>query len=75
MSPDNFVKVLQVFSQRRPFRPFTLELISGGRIEVNHPEVLTLHGDGLVSCVSTTLARSVFEMASVVRFITETGTT
>jgi hypothetical protein len=67
--------VLRAFLALRPFQPFTLELISGGRLEVNHPEALEFYPDDLIMCKSTMGTRSVFEVASVIRFITATGTT
>jgi hypothetical protein len=33
--------LLGAFSRRKPWKPFTLELVSGSRVEVNHPESLT----------------------------------
>jgi hypothetical protein len=72
MTPESFKVVLAKLLERRPFTPFTLELVSGSRIEVNHPEALTLY-EHLVVCVSTSTRRSVFEYASVVRFIEGTG--
>ncbi len=72
MTPNNFKEVLRGFLRLTPFRPFTLELVSGSRIEVNHPEALTLY-DELVVCLSTSDIRNVFEYAAVVRFIGGTG--
>jgi hypothetical protein len=43
MRQENFDLVLNRFLGQKPFRPFTLELISGGRVEVNHPEALQVH--------------------------------
>ena len=75
MRQDNFDLVLQKLLRQRPFRPFTPELVSGARIEVNHPEALKVYPNGLLACFSTARTRSVFEMGSVVRFLTVTGTT
>ncbi len=44
MTPDNFERVLQAFQRRTPFRPFTVEFVSGERIAVDHPEALVLRG-------------------------------
>jgi hypothetical protein len=60
------------FPEAKAVPALTLELVSGSRIEVNHPEALTLY-DELVMCVSTSTGRSVFEYAGVVRFIEGTG--
>ena len=44
MRQANFESVLQAFVRRRPFKPFTVELVSGGRFIVDHPEALALRG-------------------------------
>jgi hypothetical protein len=75
MTQDNFDKILRAFLALKPFRPFTLELVSGGRVEVNHPEALKLYASGLIACKSTMGNRSVFEVDSIIRFITATGVT
>jgi hypothetical protein len=75
MTQDNFDRVLRAFLALSPFRPFTLELVSGSRVEVNHPEALESRAGGLIMCKSTMGTRSVFEVASVIWFITATGTT
>jgi hypothetical protein len=74
MTQDNFDKIVQVLLPARPFRPFTIELANGGRMEINHPEALSFHGDGLYSCLSSSKVRSAFEVVSVVRIINVTGT-
>ncbi len=60
MRREDFLAVLQAFTRRRPFHPFTLELVSGGRLEVNHPEALTLH-ERVFVCNSTRGMKSVLE--------------
>jgi hypothetical protein len=40
MVAETFAAALQSFSRRRPFRPFQVELSSGDRIVVEHPEAL-----------------------------------
>jgi len=44
MKETNFQHSLQAFVRRRPFRPFTVELVSGNRFVVDHPEALALRG-------------------------------
>jgi hypothetical protein len=73
MRQENFEKVLRVFLDQTPFRPFTLELLSGTRIEINHPEALTMREDGLIIVASTSSTRSVLDVGAVVRFISATG--
>jgi hypothetical protein len=40
MVAETFSAALQSFARRRPFRPFQVELSSGDRILVEHPEAL-----------------------------------
>jgi hypothetical protein len=74
MSAENFSLVFSLFSRREPWRPFTIELVSGARVEVNHPESLS-QSEEILKCKSTTGLVCIFEVASVVRFIDATGTT
>jgi hypothetical protein len=74
MTRENFEKVLRVFLARAPFEPFTIELISGSRVEVNHPEAVELRKD-IVVFKSTRGTYVVFECSAVVRFVDATGTT
>jgi hypothetical protein len=39
MTPDNFQKVVRRHLGREPFQPFTLELLRGARLVVNHPQL------------------------------------
>jgi hypothetical protein len=74
MTPDNFARAYRTFHRRVPFQPYTIELISGARLEVSHPEAVTLYEE-MVIVQSSRGPRSVFEYESVVRFIDMTGTT
>ena len=40
MTPENFELSLQIMKGRIPFQPFTIALINGDRLEVDHPEAL-----------------------------------
>jgi hypothetical protein len=44
MTDDNFERSLQAFVRRRPFKPFAVELASGDRFTVDHPEALARRG-------------------------------
>ena len=44
MTRENFERSLAAFWRRKPFRPFVVELVSGDRIKVDHPEALVLRG-------------------------------
>jgi len=45
VTPEQFDQVLRAFVRRRPFRPFLIELISGDRLRVAHPEAIELRGE------------------------------
>lgn len=72
MSKENFESVLRAFLARKRFKSFSLELVNGTRLEINHPEALQLY-QSLVVCNSTAGVRSVFEYEAVVRFADSTG--
>ncbi len=40
MIENIFQQSLQAFARRKPFKPFTVELVSGDRFVVDHPEAL-----------------------------------
>lgn len=42
MEASAFDKSLRSFQRRRPFRAFTVALVSGDRFEVDHPEALVV---------------------------------
>jgi hypothetical protein len=40
MVAETFTQALRALGRRKPFKPFTVELVSGERIEIEHPEAL-----------------------------------
>ena len=44
MQSEAFDRALRSFVNRRPFRPFTVELVSGARLAIEHPEALVFRG-------------------------------
>ena len=48
MVAETFTQVLRAFQRRAPFEPYTVELISGDRITVDHPEALVFRGGAAV---------------------------
>ena len=44
MVATTFERVLREFARRVPFRPFEVELVSGSRFTVDHPEALVFRG-------------------------------
>lgn len=46
MAPNNFEETLTTFKRRSPFRPFTVALVNGDRVEIDHPDALVVR-DGI----------------------------
>ena len=42
MTTENFQKVLHAMIRRRPFKPFEVELNTGSRFEIDHPEATVM---------------------------------
>jgi hypothetical protein len=45
MTGDDRERALRALARRRPFRPFLIELHSGDRILVSHPEAVQRYGE------------------------------
>jgi len=73
MSPENFDHALKALRQRQPFRPFTVELVSGGRFEVDFPDALVLR-DGVAVFVGPGGVPVLFDHESVSQLIGERNT-
>ena len=48
MVPETFAQALRSFARRRPFKPYFVELTSGDRILVEHPEAVAFGGNTAV---------------------------
>lgn len=46
MDRDTFESTIRTFKHRAPFRPFTVAMVNGDRLEVDHPDGLAVR-DGL----------------------------
>jgi hypothetical protein len=44
MKEEVFERSLRAFSQRKPFKPFLVELASGALLTIDHPEALVHRG-------------------------------
>lgn len=44
MTEANFLQSLHSFVRRRPFKPFAIELVSGDRFVIDHPEAVAHRG-------------------------------
>ena len=73
MESAGFARSLNAFSHRPPFESFTVELSSGERITVDHPEALVYRG-GLAVYVALDGTPTLFDHAlQVTRMIERTG--
>jgi hypothetical protein len=68
MTAANFENTLQTFQQRAPFRPFTVVLITGRKVEVDHPGAL-VHRDGVALFVQPGGIPVVFDHEGVEAFV------
>jgi hypothetical protein len=65
MLAENFAQSLNGFYRRRPFRPFEIELVSGDRIRIEHPEALAIRRRGLAVYVDLNGSYTLLDNESV----------
>jgi hypothetical protein len=68
MTSDNFQKVLRAMIRRRPFKPFTVELNTGVRIEIDHPEATVIR-EGVAVFIGPGFMPAYFDHDSVTQII------
>ena len=68
MTPDHFDRTLRALQRRKPFRPFTVELVSGDQFQVDHPEALVLR-DGVAVFIAAGGTPVLFDHESVSQMI------
>jgi len=68
MDRDIFDQTMQTFKHRKPFRPFTVAMENGDRLEIDHPEALVLR-DGIAMFAGPGGVPSVFDHEGVTRVI------
>ena len=44
MTGEHFQTVIRGFQRRTPLKPYVVELVSGDRVRVDHPEALVIRG-------------------------------
>jgi hypothetical protein len=64
MEIESFERSLRAYSRRAPFQPLTVELVSGTRITVDHPEALVFRG-GLAVYIAPDCTPSLFDHDSM----------
>jgi hypothetical protein len=70
MSAQDFDRSLHDFQHRSPFKPFTVEMVSGDRFQVDHPEALVFRG-GVAVFVSKAAVPVIFDHQGVSQFLGE----
>jgi hypothetical protein len=70
MTSENFDRVLRAFQRRKPFQAFTVELVSGDRFQVDHPEALVYRA-GTAIYVDPEGTPVIFDHEGVAQFIGE----
>jgi hypothetical protein len=72
MTSEHFQTTIRAFQNRKPFRPYLVELVSGDRVVVDHPEALVVRG-GVGVFVSADGAPVIFDHEGVSQVIGSSG--
>ena len=64
MDRDTFDGTIRAFKHRTPFRPFTVAMVNGDRLEVDHPDALAVR-DGVALFAAPGGVPVVFDHESV----------
>jgi hypothetical protein len=70
MTEEHFERTLRTFWRRKPFRSFTVALMNGDRLSVDHPEALILRG-GVAVFVASDGTPTIFDHESASEVIAE----
>jgi hypothetical protein len=68
MDRETFDAMICTFKHRAPFRPFTVSLVNGERLEVDHPDALAVR-DGVGMFVGPGGIPSIFDHEGVAQVI------
>jgi hypothetical protein len=68
MTADHFQTRVRAFQKRVPFVPYYIELVSGDRVRIDHPEALVVRG-GVAVFVSHDGAPTIFDHEGVSQVI------
>jgi hypothetical protein len=74
MTLENFRLLLRLYARQLPFEQFAVELVSGTRIKVRHPEAMTVEGEEAKKNIKIVHrgpsgGHAIFELDAVVCFI------
>jgi hypothetical protein len=68
MDRDTFDATIRSFRHRTPFRPFTVSLINGERLEVDYPDALVVR-DGVAVFVGPGGVPAIFDYEGVAQVV------
>ncbi|HEY8751359.1 MAG TPA: hypothetical protein VIM11_25485 [Tepidisphaeraceae bacterium] len=68
MTAEHFQTTIRAFQRRTPFQAYLVELVSGDRVRVDHPEALVVRG-GVAVFVSADGAPVIFDHEGVSQVI------
>jgi hypothetical protein len=68
MDRETFDATIRTFKHRAPFRPFTVSLVNGDRLEVDHPDAVVVR-DGVGIFVGPGGIPSIFDHEGVAQVI------
>ncbi len=68
MDRETFDATIRTFKHRAPFRPFTVSLVKGNRLEVDHPDALAVR-DGVGMFVGLGGTPSIFDHEGVAEVV------
>lgn len=72
MTAEPFQTTIRAFQRRTPFRPYIVELVSGDRVQIDHPEALVIRG-GVGVFISSTGAPAIFDHEGVSQILAGSG--
>jgi hypothetical protein len=70
MTAEHFQTTIRAFQRRSPFHSYVVELVSGDRVRVDHPEALVIRG-GVAVFVSETDAPVIFDHEGVSQILAD----
>ena len=72
MTAEPFQTTIQAFQRCTPFKPCIVDLVSGDRVRVDHPEALVIRGDVGVF-VNSSVAPTIFDHEGVSHVFADSG--
>jgi hypothetical protein len=68
MNSSAFERSLRAFQRRQPFQPFTVALVNGDRVQVDHPEAMVIRG-GIAVFIDAGGVPTLFDHEGVSEFV------